>query len=130
MTLTTAAPNNDLQSLECNHQTIFPVEPANSRRSILAGLLLAVFLALYAMLLHGFYEPAHPGVDQNGYMVTARLLSQHGRLYFKPHNPLRFAGAMTVITPRWQNFRQISARRGLSGSHGADDLPTVGNVYG
>jgi 4-amino-4-deoxy-L-arabinose transferase-like glycosyltransferase len=116
MTLTTAAPNNDLQSLECNHQTIFPVEPANSRRSILAGLLLAVFLALYAMLLHGFYEPAHPGVDQNGYMVTARLLSQHGRLYFKPHNPLRFAGAMTVITPDGKIFAKYPPGVGFLGA--------------
>jgi len=114
--LTAAAQNNDLQPLECSHETIFPVEPANSRRSVIAGLLLAIFLALYAMLLHGFYEPAHPGVDQNGYMVTARLLSQDGRLYFKPHNPLQFAGRMMVLTPDGKIFAKYPPGVGFLGA--------------
>ena len=116
ITLTAAAPANEIQPLECNHQTVFPVEPAHARRSVLGGLLLAVFLTLYAMLLHGFYVPAHPGVDQNGYMVTARLLSEHGRLYFKPHNPLQFAGRMMVLTPDGKIFAKYPPGVGFLGA--------------
>jgi 4-amino-4-deoxy-L-arabinose transferase-like glycosyltransferase len=116
MTLTAAAHTDEIQPLECNHDTIFPVEPAHAGRSIVAGLLLAVFLTLYALFLHGFYEPAHPGVDQNGYMTTARLLSQHGRLYFKPHNPLQFAGRMMVLTPDGKVFAKYPPGVGFLGA--------------
>ena len=116
VTLTAPAHADDIQPLECNHDTIFPVEPAHAGRSAVAGLLLAVFLVLYALFLHGFYEPAHPGVDQNGYMVTARLLSQHGRLYFKPHNPLQFAGRMMVLTPDGKIFAKYPPGVGLLGA--------------
>jgi 4-amino-4-deoxy-L-arabinose transferase-like glycosyltransferase len=116
MTLTAAANIHDPQPLECNHDTIFPFESAHAGRSIVAGLLLAVLLILYALFLHGFYEPAHPGVDQNGYMVTARLLSEHGRLYFKPHNPLQFAGRMMVLTPDGKIFAKYPPGVGFLGA--------------
>ncbi len=116
MTLTVTANAVEIQPLECSHDKIFPVEPAHAGNSIIAGILLAVFLTLYALLLHGFYEPAHPGVDQNGYMVTARLLSQHGRLYFKPHHALQFAGRMMIQTPDGKIFAKYPPGVGILGA--------------
>ena len=112
----TATPANNPYVLECNHDTIFPVEPPGGSSSRVAGLLLTVFLILYTLMLQSFYEPAHPGVDQNGYMVTARLLSQHGRLYFQPHNPLQFAGPMTVLTPDGKVFAKYPPGVGFLGA--------------
>ena len=99
-----------------NHAPIFPIQSAKFRTSMMAGLLLAIFLVLYALLLHGFYEPANPGVDQNGYMVTARQLTQHGRLYFKPHNPLQFAGFNMVLTPDGRIFAKYPPGIGILGA--------------
>ena len=105
--MTGAASATVPQAIEWNHATIFPITSASSRSSTIAGLLLVIFLVLYALLLHGFYEPANPGVDQNGYMVTARQLTQHDRLYFTLRNPLEFAaGNMVQMTRAFSlNFR-------------------------
>ena len=64
-----------------------------------AHALFLLILGIYALLLATFYVPAHPGVDQNGYMTTGRELVEHGRLYFRPHNPYQFIGAMMVQLP-------------------------------
>ncbi len=112
----TAAPANNNHMLECNQDAAFPGGSPPESRSFVAGLLLTVFLVLYALMLQSFYEPAHPGVDQNGYMVTARLLSQHGRLYFRPHNPLQFAGRMMVLTPDGKIFAKYPPGVGFLGA--------------
>ncbi len=104
------------ESVAWNHETIFPIEPRHTGRSIMAGLMLTVFLVFYVLLLHGFYEPAHPGVDQNGYMVTARQLSQHDRLYFTPHNPLQFAGGNMVQMPDGKIFAKYPPGVGILGA--------------
>lgn len=114
-TLTAASANNN-HNLESSQDAAFPGKSLPERRSLVAGFLLTVFLILYALLLHSFYEPAHPGVDQNGYMVTARLLSQHGRLYFRPHNPLQFAGRMMVLTPDGKIFAKYPPGVGFLGA--------------
>ena len=114
--MTAAKPVTEIQPLGCTHQGIFPLDAADARRSIIAGVLLTIFLVLYTLMLHSFYEPAHPGVDQNGYMVTARLLSEHGRLYFKPHNPLQFAGRMMVLTPDGKIFAKYPPGVGFLGA--------------
>ncbi len=64
-----------------------------------AHVVFCVLLISYTLLLSAFYVPAHPGVDQNGYMTTGRELVEHGRLYFRPHNPYQFIGAMMVQLP-------------------------------
>ena len=64
-----------------------------------AHLTAVAIISAYGLLLMTFFVPAHQGVDQNGYMTTGRELAQHGRLYFIPHNPYQFIGAMMVQLP-------------------------------
>lgn len=80
-------------------QPLFPTVVENHPRRWLVYPLLAIFIGLFAVALAGFYEPTNLGVDQNGYNVTARLLAQHHRLYFVPHNPWQFVGMMMIQTP-------------------------------
>jgi 4-amino-4-deoxy-L-arabinose transferase-like glycosyltransferase len=75
-----------------------PVTPGSSRQERLAtGFVLALILTLAALPLAGHFEPAYHGVDQNGYMVTARRLLLTG----DPGKPLRtpdaFLGGNWVI---------------------------------
>lgn len=74
--------------------------------------LMAILLA-YALLLAAFFVPAHPGVDQNGYMTTGRELATHARLYFVPRNPYQFVGAMMVQTPAGKIFAKYPPGVGI-----------------
>ena len=114
--MTGAASATVPQAIEWNHATIFPITSSSSRSSTIAGLLLVIFLVLYALLLHGFYEPANPGVDQNGYMVTARMLTQHGRLYFTLRNPLAFAAGNMVQMTDGKIFAKYPPGMGILGA--------------
>ena len=69
------------------------------RRQWLVYPLLVILVALLAGALEIFYVPAHQGPDQNGYDVAARMLVQHHRLYFTPHNPWQFIGENEVQLP-------------------------------
>ena len=62
---------------------------------------LALLLALYTTLIFSYWVPAHSGVDQNGYLVTARLISEQHRIYNQPENPWQFAGRMCIVKD-WQ----------------------------
>ncbi|HMD55632.1 MAG TPA: glycosyltransferase family 39 protein [Phycisphaerae bacterium] len=81
-------------------QAVFPIPDASHKRgALLAGLLLLLILAVYAFVLNAFYEPAHPGVDQNGYMATARYIAENHRIYTVQQDPLQFVGRMMIQTP-------------------------------
>ncbi len=81
-----------------------------------ALVLLLIFTVLYGLFLAAFYEPAHPGVDQNGYMLTARLLAAHGQLSFRPQDPLQFAGSMIIQTPQGAMYAKYPPGVGVLGA--------------
>lgn len=63
-----------------------------------------IFLALailisagYFYFLASFLAPAHPGVDQNGYLVGGKQLALTGSTGMKPTHPLQYVGAMWVM---------------------------------
>jgi hypothetical protein len=66
-------------------------------RSRVVGMLIAIGFSvafLYAILQ--FWAPAHPGVDQNGYLVGGRQLAATGSTGLLPEHPLGFVGSMWV----------------------------------
>ncbi len=98
-----------------------PQRPAKQRRIIVQPLVLPrepllpelvdpespghrlLFIAIAAVIALGFlaislcyWAPAHPGVDQNGYLVGGRMLAEHGSTGFTPAEPYAFVGAMWV----------------------------------
>ena len=70
-----------------------------SRGDRLAWTLIAVAVAaLYLALLLSYWAPAHPGVDQNGYLVGGRQFSHTLSTGMKPDSPFGFVGRMWVRT--------------------------------
>lgn len=74
-------------------------EPAatETHSSKLAGLsrytiLLICILLLHAGLLYIFFEPASAGIDAHGYTVQAKMIAEHGRVWFPLESPLQFTG--------------------------------------
>ncbi len=77
----------------------WPVQRKHHPHDWLVYPLLAIVVGLFAGALAIFYVPAHQGPDQNGYDVAARMLVEHHRLYFTPHNPWQFIGKNEVQVP-------------------------------
>lgn len=77
--------------------SLLPQADTLSRRERWIGIGLAVLLsvAYFAYIIH-YWAPAHPGVDQNGYLVGGRLLAATGSTGMKPEHDLGFIGAMWV----------------------------------
>ncbi len=92
---------------------IFPPTIEDHPRRWLAYPLLAVVIGLLAVALGRLYQPNNWGVDQNGYMVTARMLTEHHRLYFTLHNPWQFAGRMMIQTPDGRIFAKYPPCMGV-----------------
>ena len=53
----------------------------------LVGAVLLLMVGLFGWMLAQYWVGACPGVDQNGYMMTARRIAESGKLYFVPENP-------------------------------------------
>ncbi|MGN6724640.1 MAG: ArnT family glycosyltransferase [Tepidisphaeraceae bacterium] len=62
----------------------------------LAMAIAVVFVAGYLCFILQYWAPAHPGVDQNGYLVGGKMLAHTGSMGFKPQDPLGFVGGMWV----------------------------------
>lgn len=73
-----------------------PFEPAAGRWG--GWLLASVLAVLYFGLLLAYWAPAHPGVDQNGYLVGGRFLATSGSTGFTPADPFGFVGNMYVMS--------------------------------
>jgi hypothetical protein len=72
------------------------VEPESFGRRLLFGIIaLAIAVGFLAMNLC-YWAPAHPGVDQNGYLVGGKMLAEHGSTGYSPAEPYAFVGAMWV----------------------------------
>ncbi len=76
-------------------------EPRWKRRTytVIALLVLAGFVAFH----HAYWAPAHPGVDQNGYLVGGKNLARTGSMRLDPispitkaYDPYRYIGWMWV----------------------------------
>jgi hypothetical protein len=65
---------------------LWPVPEEASGRSWLVVMTLIAILGLYAWLLSFYYAGAHAGVDQNGYIMTARLITGEKNV-FAPQAP-------------------------------------------
>jgi hypothetical protein len=77
-------------------------EPAVDRRlwiTITALVIAAFFLAMMV-----FWVPAHPGTDQNGYLVGGKMFARTGSTGFKPVSPYEFVGRMWVEVPGGKFF--------------------------
>jgi hypothetical protein len=66
-----------------------------AKRLLFSALALGIAIAFLAMILC-YWAPAHPGVDQNGYLVGGRRLLEHGSPGYSPAEPYAFVGAMWI----------------------------------
>ncbi len=57
----------------------------------------AIFVGLFAFMTLCFWAPAHPGVDQNGYLVGGRQYARSLTTKFIPATPYEYVGNMWVM---------------------------------
>jgi len=58
----------------------------------------AILIAIgYLWIMLGYLAPAHPGVDQNGYLVGGRVFAHTFSTGVKPAGPFEYFGAMWVM---------------------------------
>ena len=73
-----------------------PVEPRGQRLGYVA---LAIVIALgFFWVTQAYWAPAHPGIDQNGYLVGGRVFAKTLSTGYKPDNPFQYVGGMWVMT--------------------------------
>ena len=79
--------------------------PAESRAAALAWMAIAVAIAaLYLYLLLSYWSPAHPGVDQNGYLAGGRQFAATGSTGLPLVTDFDFVGRMWVTAPSGVNY--------------------------
>ncbi len=71
-------------------------EPARTRGIFLAVALLAA--AGFFAVLHAYWVPADPNVDENAYLVSGKLLAATGSPGFVPPDPYALVGKMWIGT--------------------------------
>lgn len=82
---------------QVERRLIAPVE-TESNFSYWLTLATAILIAvLYFAAMHQYWAPAHPGVDQNGYLVGGRQFAATFSTGVKPANPFQYFGAMWVM---------------------------------
>ena len=102
--------------LSAKPTAVFPHSLENHPRQWMVYALLAMLVGLFGWAVAGFHQPANSGVDQNGYMTTARMLVEHHRLYFTPHNPYQFVGHMMIQTPDGRIYAKYPPGMGVLGA--------------
>ncbi|HEY4563059.1 MAG TPA: glycosyltransferase family 39 protein, partial [Thermoanaerobaculia bacterium] len=73
------------------------MESQRFRHILLA--LAAVLAAGFFLATRGYWVPADPGVDENAYLVSGKLLAQTGSPGFVPPDPYSLVGKMWIGTP-------------------------------
>ena len=73
------------------------------RRRYLCLLVAMLLIGAFFLASRTWWVPAHPGVDQNGYLVGGKMLAQTGSMALRPHHPgtgavdpFQFVGRMWV----------------------------------
>jgi hypothetical protein len=79
-------------------QPLWPVPQEASGRSWLVVMALIAILGLYGWLLSFYYAGAHAGVDQDGYLMTARLIAGDKNV-FSPQAPAPVPPALAAGQP-------------------------------
>jgi hypothetical protein len=102
----------DIHAPTLDYRPGMAVEPESAIRLLPANLtdpeprskrllFLATALAItwgYFYFITSYWMPAHPGVDQNGYLVGGKQMALSGSSGFRPANPFLYVGAMWVMT--------------------------------
>ncbi len=71
--------------------------PKETGMSRWIGLATAILLTvLYGLMIFSFWAPAHPGVDQNGYLVGGKQFARTLSTEYTPEDPVGFVGRMWV----------------------------------
>ncbi len=72
-------------------------DDVETRRARAAGMAIAILFGVaYLLAILQYWAPAHPGVDQNGYLVGGKQLAKTGSTGLLPDHALGFVGAMWV----------------------------------
>ena len=58
-------------------EVVLPLNETKTERWVYTCLCAAVVIAFFLSAL-AYWAPAHPGVDQNGYLVGAKMMTQTG----------------------------------------------------
>ncbi len=75
------------------------VRPCSLAQRVAFDLIAVGLVALIAAMLWAYYVPAHPGVDQNGYLVGGRYFAQGFSTGTTPGDPYQFVGRMWNAGP-------------------------------
>src|SRR5262249_14935190 len=68
-------------------------EPTWKRR-LFEGIAVLIAVGFFYFIL-SYWMPAHPGVDQNGYLVGGKMVARTGSSGFRPDNPVPYVGGMS-----------------------------------
>src|SRR5439155_26957627 len=74
------------------------VAPEPTWKRTLFLLIAAGMVIAYLWGMHLTWQPAHPGTDQNGYLVGAKMYADHFSSGYTPPDPYAFVGKMWVGT--------------------------------
>jgi hypothetical protein len=66
-------------------------------RIVFGGVLVAILVGFW-VFTQQFWVAAHPGTDQNGYLVGGKLFANHFSMGMTPDDPYSFVGRMWVAT--------------------------------
>ena len=73
--------------------------PESPRLRLSFTALAAAVIAVFVVATHPFWVPAHPGDDQNAYLVSGKLLAAHFPPGLAVDDPYSFVGKMWVAAP-------------------------------
>ncbi len=73
--------------------------PETPRLRLAFTALAAAVIAVFVVATHPFWVPAHPGDDQNAYLVSGKLLADHFPPGLAVDDPYSFVGRMWVEAP-------------------------------
>lgn len=96
---TAAAAKGMLASVAVSSQSPGKLPPLVSEPVLdrwLYWLLALLAVAGYFVAMHTYWSPAHPGTDQNGYLVGGKYFAGTGSTGFTPSDPYAFVGRMWV----------------------------------
>ena len=73
--------------------------PETPRVRLAFAALAAAVIAVFVVAPHSFWVPAHPGDDQNAYLVSGKLLAAHFPPGLAVADPYSFVGKMWIAAP-------------------------------
>jgi hypothetical protein len=74
------------------------IERERWERVLLVGVAVFSILASFWTFSRQYYVPAHAGTDQNGYLVSGKMMASHFSRAITPDDPYSFVGRMWVAS--------------------------------